>query len=51
VVWDFGTITKIWKLSQERDGRLKLSEHSHYTDARTDRDEISLFIRSTEGQQ
>ena len=51
VVWDFGTITKTWKLSQESDGRLKLSEHSHYTDARTDRDETGLFIRSSEGQQ
>jgi hypothetical protein len=51
VVWDFETITKIWKLSQESDGRLKLSEHSHYTDGRTDRDETSLFIRSPEGQQ
>ena len=51
VVWNFGTITKIWKLSQESDGRLKLSEQSHYTDARTDRDEISLFVRSSEGQQ
>jgi hypothetical protein len=51
VPWDFGSITKTWKFSLESVGRLKLSEHSHYADSRTDRDEISFFIRSPEGQQ
>jgi hypothetical protein len=51
VVWHFGTITKTWRLTQDIDGKLKLFDHSHYTDARTDRDETSLFIRSSEGQQ
>ena len=51
VVWSFGFTTRTWKLSPESDDRLKLSEHAHYTDSRTDRDETSFFVRSPEGQQ
>jgi hypothetical protein len=30
VLWSFGFSSRTWKLSPESDGRLELSEHTHY---------------------
>ena len=51
VFWDQKFATRRWELSLESDGRLKVSEHSHYSDARGDRDETSYFVRGAEGQR
>ena len=51
VLWDKGFASCAWRVSQESDGRLKVSEHIHFNDGRRDVDATRFFSRSSEGQQ
>lgn len=51
VLWDKGFASCAWRVVQESDGRLKVSEHIHFTDGRRDVDATRFFSRVPEGQQ
>lgn len=45
--WDHGFATSRWELSMMRDGRIKLLQHTNFTDGRKNRDDVDFFIRSS----
>lgn len=48
VPWNQGFCIRKWELSLEADGRMKMSEHTHYNDGRVDQDSTNFFLRSSE---